>query len=99
MARDLLIGLIVVVGAALALWSYTYFASRRPRGFGRAAAHVILAYFVFHTAKPAVRLVPFPPAVIVDARGVKLVIVGAGYTVTVACCVIALPTGGVTVSV
>lgn len=50
-------------------------------------------------ANTAVRLVPFPPAVIVDARGVKLVIVGAGYTVTVACCVIALPTGGVTVSV
>ena len=76
MARDLLIGLIVVVGAALALWSYTYFASRRPRGFGRAAAHVILAYFVFHTAKPAVRLtvahVPHPFAMIITLAVITL---------------------------
>jgi len=50
-------------------------------------------------ANTAVRVVPPPPAVIVDAADVKLVIVGAGYTVTVACCVIAVPTGGVTVRV
>jgi hypothetical protein len=49
-------------------------------------------------AKTAVRLV-LPPVVIVEARDVKLVMVGGGYTVTVACCVIAVPIEGVTVTV
>lgn len=76
MARDLLIGLIVVAGAALALWSYTYFASRRPRGFRRAAAHVIAAYFVIHSAKPAVKLavghIPHPYAMIIALAVITL---------------------------
>jgi hypothetical protein len=50
-------------------------------------------------AKTAVRLA-LVPAVIVDALDVKLVIDGAVVTVTVAVCVIAVPTaGGVTVRV
>ena len=48
----------------------------------------------------AVKVVPFPPAVIVEASDVKLLIVGAAaFTVTVAVCVIAVPAAGVTVSV
>jgi hypothetical protein len=47
----------------------------------------------------AVRLVPLPPAVIPDGLAVKLTMAGAGYTVTVACCVITVPAAGVTVRV
>ena len=50
--------------------------------------------------KSAVRLAPLPPAVIDEGLARKLVMVGGGYTVTVAVCVIAVPTaGGVTVRV
>jgi hypothetical protein len=76
MASDLLIGLIVVAGAALALWSFSYFASRRPRGYRRAAAHVIAAYFVIHAAKPAVKFtvghVPHPYAMIIALAVITL---------------------------
>jgi len=50
-------------------------------------------------AKTAVRLEPLPPAAIVAGLAPKLLIVGAGTTVTVAICVMAAPTGGVTVRV
>jgi hypothetical protein len=52
-------------------------------------------------ANTAVKLAPVvPPAVRDVGFARKLVIVGAGFTVTVAVCVIAVPTaGGVTVSV
>lgn len=70
MARDLLFVLIVAAGAALALWSFSYFASRRPHGFRRAAAHVIAAHFLVHeAARPAVKLtvghVPPPYAMVI----------------------------------
>jgi hypothetical protein len=48
--------------------------------------------------KTAVKLT-VAPAVIDEWSAVKLTMVGAGYTVTVACCAIAVPAGGVTVSV
>ncbi len=50
--------------------------------------------------KTAVKLTGVTPAVIDVGLATKLVMVGGGYTVTVACCVIAVPVaGGVTVRV
>ena len=76
MDRLVLLGLIVAGAVALALWSFTYFAARRPRGFGRAAAHVVLAYCVVHTSKPAVALsvthIPHPFDLIVSLAVITL---------------------------
>ena len=66
----MLSGLIFAGGAALAIWSFTYFARRRPSGFKRVAAHVVLAYCVLHTARPAEKLcmahVPNPAGMIIS---------------------------------
>jgi hypothetical protein len=62
--------LLLAGGAALAIWSFTHFATRRPSDFKLAAAHVVVAYCVMHTARPAIRLlaahIPQPFALILS---------------------------------
>jgi hypothetical protein len=77
MTRDLLFVLIVAAGAALALWSFTYFASRRPHGPRRAAVHVVAAHFLVHeVARPTIKLtvahVPPPYAMVIALAVITL---------------------------
>jgi hypothetical protein len=76
LATDVLSGLLFAGGAALAVWSFTHFATRRPSDFRVVAAHVVVAFCVLHTARPVIRLVaahiPQPFAMIVSLAAIAV---------------------------